>query len=50
MAHGRVLALGFALLDILVPDDVAQRSPLASAWRQLDLTLNDFIDRQLRAA
>jgi hypothetical protein len=49
-AHGRVLAPGFALLDTLVPDDVAQRSPLATAWRQLDLTLNDFIDRQLRAA
>jgi len=49
-AHGRVLAPGLALLDTLVPDDVAQRSPLASAWRQLDLTLNDFIDRQLRAA
>ena len=41
-AHGRVLAPGLALLDTLVPDDVAQRSPLASAWRQLDLTLNDF--------
>jgi hypothetical protein len=49
-AHGRVLAPGFALLDTLVPHDVAQRSPLASAWRQLDRTLNDFIDRQLRAA
>jgi hypothetical protein len=33
-----------------VPDDVAKRSPLASAWRQLDLTLNDYIQRQLRAA
>ena len=49
-AHARVLAPGLALLDTLVPDDVAQRSPLASAWRQLDLTLNDFIDHQLRAA
>jgi len=49
-AHGRVLAPGFALLDTLVPDDIARRSPLASAWRQLDLTLNDFVDRQLRAA
>jgi hypothetical protein len=49
-AHGRVLAPGLALLDPLVPDDVVQRSPLASAWRQLDLTLNDFIHRQLRAA
>ena len=49
-AHGRVLAPGLALLDPMVPDDIAQRSPLASAWRQLDLTLNDYIHRQLRAA
>ena len=49
-AHGRVLAPGLALLDILVPDDVAQRSPLASAWRQLDRALNHFMDHQLRAA
>src|SRR5205823_18236 len=48
--HGRVLAPGLTLLDTLVPDDVAQRSPLASAWRQLDLALNNLIDRQLRAA
>jgi len=49
-AHGRVLAPGFALLNTLVPNDVAQRSPLATAWRQLDLALDDFIDHQLRAA
>ena len=49
-AHGRVLAPGFALLDPLVPDDLAKRSPLTTAWRQLDLALNDFVDRQLLAA
>ena len=49
-AHSRVLAPGLALLDTLVPNDVAQRSPLATAWRQLDLALNDFIHDQLRAA
>jgi hypothetical protein len=49
-AHGRVLAPGLALLDPLLPADVAQRSPLASAWRQLDLVLNDFVDAQLLAA
>jgi hypothetical protein len=27
-----------------------QRSPLATAWRQLDLALDEFIDHQLRAA
>jgi hypothetical protein len=46
----RTRAPGLALLDPLVPDDVAYRSPLASAWRQLDLTLNNDIDRQLRPA
>jgi hypothetical protein len=49
-AHGRVLAPGLALLDPLVPDDLAKRSPLTTAWRQLDLALNDFVDRQLLAA
>jgi hypothetical protein len=48
--HGRVLAPGLALLDPLVPDDLAKRSPLTTAWRQLDLALNEFIDRQLLAA
>jgi hypothetical protein len=33
-----------------VPDDLAKRSPLTTAWRQLDLALNEFIDRQLLAA
>jgi hypothetical protein len=49
-AHGRVLAPGFALLDPTLPPDLAQRTPLAHAWRQLDLALNDFVDRQLLAA
>ena len=49
-AHGRVLAPGLALIDPLVPVDLVQRSPLATAWRQLDLALNDFVDRQLLAA
>jgi hypothetical protein len=48
-AHGRVLAPGFALLDPLLPDDLVQRSPLASTWHQLDLALNDFVDAQLLA-
>jgi hypothetical protein len=49
-AHGRVLAPGLALLDPVVPPDLAQRSPLATAWRQLDLALNQFVDAQLLAA
>jgi hypothetical protein len=49
-ADGRVLAPGLALLDPLIPNDLVRRTPLATAWRQLDPTLNDFVDRQLRAA
>jgi hypothetical protein len=49
-AHGRVLAPGFAFLDPTLPPDLAQRTSLAHAWRQLDLALNDFVDRQLLAA
>ena len=49
-AHGRVLAPGLALLDPVVPPDLAQRSPLARAWRQFDLALNQFVDAQLLAA
>ena len=49
-AHGRVLAPGLALLNPLLPADLAQRSPLATAWRQLDHALNDFVDAQLLAA
>src|SRR5207302_8169391 len=49
-AHGRVLAPGLALLDPTLPPDLAQRSPLASAWRHLDRTLNDFVEHQLIAA
>jgi hypothetical protein len=48
--HARVLAPGLALLHPLLPDDLARRRPIATAWRQLDLALNDFIDHQLRAA
>ena len=49
-AHGRVLAPGLALLNPLLPADLAQRSPLATAWRHLDDVLNDFVDAQLLAA
>ena len=49
-AHGRVLAPGLALLDPLLPHGLARRSPIATAWRQLDLALNEFVDRQLVAA
>src|SRR5438132_1868207 len=49
-AHGRVLAPGLALLDPVIPANLAQRSPITKAWRQLDLALNEFVERQLLAA
>lgn len=49
-AYGRVLAPGLSACDLKLPADVAARSPLGAAWRQLDRELNNFIDRQLLAA
>ena len=48
--HSRILAPGLALLDPVLPPDLAQRSPLAAAWRHLDQALNQFVDTQLFAA
>jgi hypothetical protein len=49
-AHTRVLAPGLALLNPALPPDLVQPSPLTRAWQQLDHALDDFVDRQLRAA
>jgi hypothetical protein len=49
-AHGRVLAPRLALLDPVITADLAPRSPLVHAWRQLDRALNGFVDAQLLAA
>ena len=50
-AHARVLAPGLTWLDTAaLPADIAVRSPLARAWRQLDRALDDFIDTQMIAA
>jgi len=48
--HGRLLTPGLVELDPRLPDDIARRSPLARAWRQLDRALDDYIDSQLVAA
>jgi len=48
--YGRVLAPGLTALDAHLPDDISNRSPLATAWRQLDRTLDDFIQKRLIAA
>lgn len=49
-AYHRVLTPGLAVLDPSLPPDIAQRSPLATAWRHLDSALEDFIHRGLLAA
>jgi len=49
-AYGRVLGPGLAELDPALPDDLARRSPLATAWRTLDRELNRFIDNGVAAA
>ena len=48
--YGRVLTPGLAAMDPALPDDVALRSPLARAWRQLQHQLDDFVDAGLAAA
>ena len=49
-AYGRVLGPGLAALDPGLPDELARRSPLATAWRHLDRELDRFIDDGLAAA
>jgi hypothetical protein len=48
--YRRVLAPGLAELDPRLPKDLAHRSDLAHAWRQLDRSLNQFTDKALAAA
>lgn len=48
--YGRVLTPGLALLDLALPAEIAQRSPLSRSWRQLNQTLDEFIYHQLLAA
>jgi hypothetical protein len=48
-AHSRVLAFGFARTHPAFPRGIAQRSPLATVWRQLDRTLATFIEDEMIA-
>jgi hypothetical protein len=49
-AHGRVLAPGLSWLDPGLPPDLARRSALATAWRQFDHALDDFVTTKMIAA
>jgi hypothetical protein len=48
--YGRVLAPGLAAFDPKLPDHLARRSPLASAWRDLNRELDRHIDNGIKAA
>ena len=48
--YGRVFAPALAELDPRLPTDLAHRSELAHAWRQLDRRLNQFTNAALTAA
>ncbi|MGH3305505.1 MAG: hypothetical protein ACRDOK_28350 [Streptosporangiaceae bacterium] len=49
-AYGRILGPGLAALDPGLPGDLAKRSPLATAWKDLDRQLDRFIDHGLAPA
>jgi hypothetical protein len=49
-AHSRVLVPGLACLEPRLPDDVAKRCPLATAWRQFDRALGTFMEDAMIAA
>ena len=48
--YGRVLTPGLTGLSPGLPSDLARRSPLATAWRQLDRALDQHITAGLAAA
>jgi hypothetical protein len=48
--YGRVLTPGLTAFNPALPDDLAGRSPPATAWRQLDRTLDQHITAGLAAA
>ncbi|HYN25779.1 MAG TPA: hypothetical protein VES69_12130 [Pyrinomonadaceae bacterium] len=48
--YSRILAPGLTALDWDLPESVAQRSRLATAWRRFEGALDEFMDRSLTAA
>jgi len=47
--YGRVLAPGLGVLDPRLPEDVAARSSLSTAWRGFERNLDEFIQANLVA-
>jgi hypothetical protein len=48
--YGRVLTPGLTVLHPDLPEELATRNPLATAWRRLDRELETYCDRALCAA
>lgn len=48
--HARVLTPGLIALDPNLPESIAARHPLATAWRRFDRALDDFTQEGLTAA
>ena len=49
-AHDRVLAPGLIALDLQLPEEITDRSPIAVAWRRFDRALDEYIATTLTAA
>lgn len=47
--YGRVLAPGLSVLDPRLPEDVAARSGVGTAWRCFERALDEFTQVQLAA-
>ena len=48
--YGRVLAPGLSVLDPRLPEDVAARNRLSTAWRGFERNLDEYIQTNLVAA
>src|SRR5262252_3595763 len=48
--YSRVLTPGLSVLDLKLPEEIAARSPLATAWRCMERTLDGFIEARMTAA
>jgi len=48
--YSRVLTPGLSVLDLKLPEEIAARRPLATAWRCMERTLDRFVEAGMPAA
>jgi hypothetical protein len=48
--YGRVLAPGLVRCDLQLPESIARRCPLATAWRRFERSLEEFVEKAFPAA